>query len=105
MVGTGRLALTPQTYRVIGETEVYDTARGGTFEAVLPAGQEVALIQGGHIERVEVPNANEATKSDLLEQARELNIEGRSKMDKNKLANAIANALTTKNEEGVASNG
>lgn len=99
MVSRGRLELVPAQYRVVGGTEVHDTPHGGTFEAALTAGEEAALIVGGHIELVEVPDPDEATKADLLEQARELDIEGRSGMTKDELASAIADALTNSDEE------
>lgn len=43
-----------RTYRVVGEHhEVHGAKHGETFTAFLPAGQEAALVEGGHIEIVE----------------------------------------------------
>lgn len=100
LVAAGRLAIAPRTYRVIGPTEVHGAASGETFEAALPAGEEAALIAGGHIEFE--AEADTATKAELAERARELGIEGRSSMDKDQLAAAIAEATaeTTTEPEG-----
>ncbi len=94
LVASGWLEVVPGIYRVTGAAEVHGAQPGETFEAALPADQEAALLAGGHVEQVEVPSADEATKSELLEQARELEIEGRSQMSKDELAEAIASALT-----------
>lgn len=49
---SGLLELVPRTYRVL--TNNYSAAaQGETFQAALLVEQEAALIQGGHIERVE----------------------------------------------------
>ncbi len=51
---SGLLELQPNTYRVIGESQVYGADPGETFEAAIPWAHEDMLIAGGHIERVEV---------------------------------------------------
>lgn len=58
-LAAGDLELVPLTYKVVGDAEVYDTAKGGTFEAALPVSQEAALL-GGHIQLV--PPEVKATK-------------------------------------------
>jgi hypothetical protein len=52
-VNSGLLEILPQRYRVVGGSQVYETAPGEEFEAALLLENEAALIQGGHIERVE----------------------------------------------------
>jgi hypothetical protein len=55
-VNSGLLEIVPQTYRVVAEDSiVYDTPTGGTFEAAMLIENESALIEGGHIERVDEP--------------------------------------------------
>ena len=47
---------TPEgTYKVIGDSDVFETKTGGTFDAALPMHPERLLIDGGFIERVEAP--------------------------------------------------
>ena len=53
MVAAGRLEILPATYKVVGNQEVYGTKSGKEFEAALSAEQEAALIEGGHIKRVD----------------------------------------------------
>jgi hypothetical protein len=52
---SGLLEIVPRTYKVIGTSRVCETAPGDTFQAALRMGQEEPLIEGGHIERVDVP--------------------------------------------------
>lgn len=52
-LGSGLLEIVPQTYRVLTDTRVYDTAKGGTFKAALYQENEAALLAGGHIELVQ----------------------------------------------------
>jgi hypothetical protein len=52
-LASGLLELLPNTYRVIGGSEVHGTKPGGTFTMAIPLGQEALLIEGGHIERVD----------------------------------------------------
>lgn len=52
LLAAGRLEIIPRPYLVVGTSRVHDTDPGGTFTAGLPVGQEAALMEGGHIERV-----------------------------------------------------
>lgn len=68
-LASGLLEIVPRKYRVIGGSEVHGVKAGDddpTFEAALLIENEAALIQGGHIERVEEPapkkKAKEANK-------------------------------------------
>lgn len=53
-LASGLLEVVPREYRVVGESTVFDTAPGETFEAGLSMAQEATLL-GSHIERVETP--------------------------------------------------
>jgi hypothetical protein len=54
-----RLEIIPRTYRVIGPSQLegpgYSAGPGETYSAALTVGQEAALIEAGHIERVKEP--------------------------------------------------
>jgi hypothetical protein len=50
---SGLIEIVPRVYRVVGDSRVFETATGETFEAGLPVEAEAALITGGHIRRVE----------------------------------------------------
>lgn len=53
-IGNGHLELVPRTYRALSDN--YAAAeQGDTFQAAYPVENEAALIQGGHIERVDKP--------------------------------------------------
>ena len=52
-INTGLLAVVPRTYRVVGDSDVFETAPGGTFDRGLTQGQEALLVASGHIEPVE----------------------------------------------------
>jgi hypothetical protein len=55
-LSSGLLEIVPRKYRVIGDSEVFEikaTADDPTFEAAFPIENEAALIQAGHIERVD----------------------------------------------------
>jgi hypothetical protein len=52
-IASGLLEIVPRRYSVVGDSEVYETAKGEEFEAALLMENEAALIQAGHIERVE----------------------------------------------------
>jgi hypothetical protein len=50
----GHLEIVPRTYRVLSNN--FSAAKqGATFDGAFLVEQEAALIQGGHIERVDVP--------------------------------------------------
>lgn len=50
----GHLEIAPRTYKVLSNN--YSAApQGKTFTAAMLVEQEAALIQGGHIERVDAP--------------------------------------------------
>lgn len=50
---SGLLVLLPRRYRIVGESDVFETPPGEEFERAIPLGQERLLFAGGHIERVE----------------------------------------------------
>lgn len=50
---SGLLEIVPRTYRVLSDN--YAVPEGETFEAALLIENEIALIAGGHIERVKPP--------------------------------------------------
>ena len=54
LVARGSLEIVPRTYKVVGEHfQVFGADPGEKFEAALTAGQEAALLEGGHIKLVE----------------------------------------------------
>ena len=58
---SGLIELVPRTYRVLSNN--YSAAeQGQTFEGALLVEIEAALIQGGHIERVDKPKAAKAAE-------------------------------------------
>jgi len=60
-LASGLLELVPRTYRVLSNN--YAAAeQGDTFEATFLVGQESALIEGGHIERVDKPESKPKRK-------------------------------------------
>jgi hypothetical protein len=60
---SGLLELVPRTYKVLSNN--YNAAeQGETFEGSFPVEIEQALIQGGHIKRVETPAAKAAEKKE-----------------------------------------
>jgi hypothetical protein len=52
-VDSGRITIEPREYRVVGPRVVHETAPGETFTRALPMHEELALVEAGHIERVE----------------------------------------------------
>lgn len=61
-LSSGLLELVPRTYRALSNN--YAAAeQGKTFEAAYLVENEQALIQGGHIERVDVPANKKAGKA------------------------------------------
>ena len=54
-LASGLLEIVPQKYRVVGDSDVFDTPPGKEFTAALLIEQEAMLIAGGHIERVAAP--------------------------------------------------
>lgn len=52
-VASGLLEIVPRRYKVVGESDVFETPPGETFERAIPLGQEQLLFAGGHIERVD----------------------------------------------------
>lgn len=61
-IGSGHIELVPRTYRVLSDN--YTAApQGKTFQAAFLVENEAALIQGGHIERVDVPADKKAGKA------------------------------------------
>lgn len=51
-LASGLLEIVPATYKVTGESRVFDTEPGGTFQRALTVGQEGLLVKGGFIERL-----------------------------------------------------
>ncbi len=49
---SGLLEIVPATYRVVGESRVFETDPGDTFMAALTVGRERILVDGGFIEPV-----------------------------------------------------
>lgn len=66
-LASGLLELLPNTYRVIGGSEVHGTKPGGTFTMAIPMGQEALLFQGGHIERVDDEPVESVDASSVVE--------------------------------------
>lgn len=50
-IASGLLEIVPATYKVTGESRVFDTDPGATFTRALTVGQESLLVEGGFIER------------------------------------------------------
>lgn len=50
---SGLIEIVPRRYKVVGASIVHATEPGGTFSAAFTIGQEAALMEAGHIERVE----------------------------------------------------
>jgi hypothetical protein len=62
-LASGLLELVPRTYKVLSNN--FNAAeQGETFEGSFPVELEAALIQGGHIERVDKPAAKAAEKKE-----------------------------------------
>jgi hypothetical protein len=59
-LGSGLLELVPRAYRALSNN--YQVTQGETFDAAFLVENEAALIQGGHIERVNKPAKKEASK-------------------------------------------
>jgi hypothetical protein len=62
-LSSGLLEIVPRKYRVIGDSEVFEvkaTADDPMFMAALPIENEAALIQAGHIERVDSESKSKA---------------------------------------------
>jgi len=57
---SGLLEIVPRRYKVIGESDVFETPPGETFERAIPVGQEQLLFAGGHIQRVGGPRSEPA---------------------------------------------
>lgn len=49
---SGLLEIVPREYKVIGGSTVHDAKPGEVFTRALLIGEEAALVEGGHIERV-----------------------------------------------------
>ena len=65
---SGLIEIVPQAYRVVGDSRVFETAPGETFEAALPLESEKALIDGGHIARADEPPKKAARKQTKREE-------------------------------------
>lgn len=69
LVASGAIEVLPCTYRVLTDTPVFDVTCSSVppeFTRALPLGQELQLVAGGHIERVEeaaTPAAVKRTKT------------------------------------------
>lgn len=50
-IASGLLEIVPATYKVVGDSRVFDTDPGGTFDRALTVGEEALLVNGGFIER------------------------------------------------------
>jgi hypothetical protein len=61
-LASGALELVPRTYRALTDTSVVGVPADGTFEGAYLIEIEAALIQGGHIERVDKPAPKEKEK-------------------------------------------
>jgi len=59
-LGSGLIELVPRKYRALSDN--YQVPQGETFDATFLVENESALIQGGHIERVNKPTKKEASK-------------------------------------------
>ena len=51
-VKSGLIEIVPRTYKVLGDSDVYETKQGETFEKALTLGEEALLIDGGFVELV-----------------------------------------------------
>lgn len=87
----------PETeeFRVIGTTSVDGHAPGTTFTAIMSDDRK-ALLLGSHLELV-VPDSVE----ELREEARELDVKGRSKMTKDELKEAVEKARADQLDNAV----
>lgn len=61
LVSKGLLEILPSTYRNVGTQQVFGHDPGVTFEVALTVGQEAALLEGGHLERVNKPSPQSGT--------------------------------------------
>ena len=50
-IQSGLLEIVPATYKVTGDSRVFDTAPGETFTRPLTVGEERHLVEGGFVER------------------------------------------------------
>ena len=53
-LASGVIEVIPRTYKVIGDSDVFETKTGDTFDAAMSAHTESLLIDGGYIERVDL---------------------------------------------------
>lgn len=60
VLDAGLLEIVPRTYLVLSDN--YAVPEGETFEAAMLIENEAALIQGGHIERVDKPPTKKTKK-------------------------------------------
>jgi len=63
-LASGLVEIVPRTYKVVGDSRVYETAPGDTFEAGLRIEQEKALVDGGHVALVEDAKKPKAAAAD-----------------------------------------
>lgn len=56
-VKSGLIEIVPRTYKVVGDSDVFEAKTGETFDAALTVHVEGLLIGGGFIERVEAEKA------------------------------------------------
>lgn len=57
LIANKRIEIVPREYHVIGSSTVNGVEPGGKFMGAFTVGQERALLDGGHLERVEKPKA------------------------------------------------
>lgn len=62
-LASGLLELLPVRYRVCGDSEVHGAKPGEEFDLALPLAQEELLMQGGHLELVEVAPPKKRTRA------------------------------------------
>lgn len=88
-----------EEFEVVGVTSVDGHAPGSRFRAVIDDARKHLLFQGGHVALV-APD----TLDELREKARELDIKGRSKMDRDDLERAVEEALQAQQDPAELTN-
>jgi hypothetical protein len=63
-LNSGLLEIVPRTYKVVGDSDVFETKPGSEFEKALTMEQERLLLEGGFIERVKPKATKPSTKKE-----------------------------------------
>ena len=94
----GRLEIVAREYEVVGTSVVHGAKPGERFTAALTVGQEQALFEGGHIERVDEVPLEKRTRPELETLALSLGVEEPGKLANKQAVIDAINAATDEKE-------